>query len=46
MYERVFKAGSYYEALGIISEYVETELSSSREKKNQRKQKPEKTPCR
>ena len=46
MYERVFKAGSYYEALGIISEYVETELSSAREKKNQRKQKPEKTPCR
>lgn len=46
MYDRVFKAGSYHEALGIISEYVETELSDVREKKNQRKQKTEKAPCR
>lgn len=46
MYDRVFKAGSYHEALGIISEYVETELSDVREKKKQRKQKTEKTPCR
>ena len=41
MYDRVFKAGSYHEALGIISEYVETEPSSAGEKKHQRKQKPE-----
>ena len=46
MYDRVFKAGSYHEALGIISEYVETELSSAGEKKHQRKQKSENTPCR
>lgn len=46
MYDRIFKAGSYHEALGIISEYVETELSDVREKKKQRKQKTEKTPCR
>ncbi|WP_394683356.1 hypothetical protein, partial [Schaedlerella sp.] len=46
MYDRVFQAGSYHEALGIISEYVETELSDVSEKKNQRKRKTEKTPCR
>ncbi|MEZ3467581.1 MAG: hypothetical protein K1W40_03715 [Schaedlerella sp.] len=46
MYERVFQSGSYYEALEIISEYVETEVSSAVEKKHQRKQKPGKTPCR
>lgn len=46
MCKRVFKSGSYYEALGIISEYVETELSSTQEKKDQRKQKPGKSPCR
>ena len=46
MYGRVFQAGSYHEALGIISEYVETELSDVREKKNQRKQKQEKNLCR
>lgn len=46
MYDRVFQAGSYHEALGIISEYVETELSSAREKKDSRKRKTEKTPCR
>lgn len=28
MFERVKSSGSYYQALGIISEYVETELSS------------------
>ena len=27
MYERVMKSDSYYQALNIISEYVETELS-------------------
>ena len=27
MADRVHKSGNYYEALGIISEYVETELS-------------------
>ena len=46
MYDRVFQAGSYHEALGIISEYVETELSSARDKKNPGKQKPKKDPCR
>lgn len=46
MYKRVFQSGSYNEALGIISEYVETELSSAREKKGQKKQKPGRTPCR
>ena len=46
MCKRIFKSGSYNEALGIISEYVETELSDVREKKNQRKQKPGKSPCR
>lgn len=46
MYERVFQSESYYGALEIISEYVETEVSSAVEKKHQRKQKPGKTPCR
>lgn len=31
MIERVKESGSYYRALGIISEYVETELSSPRQ---------------
>lgn len=31
MADRVYKSGNYYEALGIISEYVETELSDHRE---------------
>jgi hypothetical protein len=30
MFERVMSCGNYYEALNIISEYVETELSPSR----------------
>ncbi len=46
MSERVFESGNYYEALGIISEYVETEISSARDKKNQRKQKQKKGLCR
>ncbi len=46
MCKRGFQAGSYNEALGIISEYVETELSSAREKKGQKKQKPGRSPCR
>lgn len=46
MYERVFQSESYYGALEIISEYVETEVSSAVEKKHQRKQKQGKTPCR
>jgi len=29
MFDRVTSCGSYYEALNIISEYVDTELSSS-----------------
>ena len=39
MYDRVFQAGSYHEALGIISEYVETELRDVREKKANRRHK-------
>ena len=31
MADRVYKSGNYYKALGIISEYVETELSDHRE---------------
>ena len=31
MADRVHKSGNYYEALGIISEYVETELSDHHE---------------
>lgn len=31
MADRVYKSGDYYQALGIISEYVETELSDHRE---------------
>lgn len=46
MYDRVFKAGSYHEALGIISEYVETELSTAKAQRNKKKQKQEKKPCR
>ena len=45
MYDRVFKAGSYHEALGIISEYVETELSTAKDQRNKKKQKEKKT-CR
>ena len=37
MYERVMQSGSYYQALHIISEYVETELSVSDEKSQTRK---------
>lgn len=37
MYERVLQSGSYYQALHIISEYVETELSVSDEKSQTRK---------
>ena len=37
MYERVMQSGSYYQALHIISEYVETELSVSDEKSQARK---------
>ena len=33
MADRVHKSGNYYEALGIISEYVETELSDHREQR-------------
>ena len=37
MYKRVMKSGNYYQALHIISEYVETELSVSDEKSQARK---------
>lgn len=43
MAERVHKSGNYYEALGIISEYVETELSDYREqRRTPRKEVPKK----
>ena len=37
MYKRVMQSGNYYQALHIISEYVETELSVSDEKSEARK---------
>lgn len=37
MYKRVMQSGNYYQALHIISEYVETELSVSDEKAQARK---------
>lgn len=40
MYRRVKESGSYYKALGIISEYVETELSTP-QKPERHKKKPE-----
>ncbi len=46
MTERVFNADGYYKALSIISEYVETEMSDVQEKKNPKKQKTGKEPCR
>lgn len=43
MADRVHKSGNYYEALGIISEYVETELSDHREqRRTPRKEVPKK----
>lgn len=45
MYGKVRKSGDYYQALGIISEYVETELSPSRDTDKSRK-KTEKGECR
>ena len=43
MADRVYKSGNYYEALGIISEYVGTELSDHREQpRTQRKETPKK----
>ena len=39
MADRVHKSGNYYEALGIISEYVETELSDHREQPEHREKK-------
>lgn len=45
MIKRVENSGSYYKALDIVSEYVETELSKPARKKE--RQKPEKeAPCR
>ena len=40
MFQRVTACGDYYEALNIISEYVETELSTP-SKKPQKSQKKE-----
>ena len=45
MVRRVEQSGDYYRALGIISEYVETELSFPRETEKNRK-KPERGECR
>ena len=43
MADRVHKSGNYYEALGIISEYVETVLSDHREqRRTPRKEVPKK----
>ena len=43
MADRVHKSSNYYEALGIISEYVETELSDHREQpRTPRKEIPKK----
>ncbi len=44
MRERVFQSDGYHEALGIISEYVE--ITSAGEKRDQKKQKKKKGPCR
>lgn len=46
MWERVQGCGDYYKALGIISEYVETELSSGREKTPKSKKKNRDDACR
>lgn len=42
MFQRVQNCGNYYQALGIISEYVETELSVPRSEKEKPHKKPEK----
>ena len=42
MFQRVQSCGNYYQALGIISEYVETELSVPRQEKEKPHKKPEK----
>lgn len=42
MFQRVQSCGNYYQALGIISEYVETELSVPRPEKEKPHKKPEK----
>ena len=42
MFQRVQCCGNYYQALGIISEYVETELSVPRSEKEKPHKKPEK----
>lgn len=42
MFQRVQSCGDYYQALGIISEYVETELSSPGKEAKKPRQKPEK----
>ena len=46
MWKRVQGCGDYYKALGIISEYVETELSSGREKAPKPKKKNKGEECR
>lgn len=45
MYGKVKESGDYYQALGIISEYVETELSPSRDM-DKSKKKTERGECR
>lgn len=46
MWERVQGCGDYYKALGIISEYVETELSSGREEVPKTRKKNKGEECR
>lgn len=46
MFERVKESGNYYQALGIISEYVETELSDPRQKKKEKTKKTVRGECR
>ncbi len=46
MWKRVQECGNYYEALGVISEYVETELSASGGKAPKNKKKDKGEECR
>lgn len=45
LFDRVMKSDNYNQALRIISEYVETELSTAKDQRNKKKQKEKKT-CR
>ena len=41
MSDRVYRSGNYYQALHIISEYVETELSENTPPKQKKRSEPE-----